>query len=310
MSTLDGRVARRASDLPTTVERRRHPGQAVAFVIVVLIIARIVYIVAQDPKLKWSTWNEYVLSGKVLRGLGTTLELAVISMAIGILIGVVVAIMRLSSNRYLRGVSWTYIWVFRSVPLLLQVLIWGNLGLFFGRLYLQVPFTHVAIISLSTNSVFTPFVASIVALALHEGPYMGEIVRGGVLAVPTGQVEATQALALSRGQALRHVILPQALRVIVPPTGNQVINLLKATSLVSVVAGGDLLTVTSNIAANNFRTVELLFVAAFWYLVVTAVAGVGQSALERRTQRSSRTSSVRTGDQPGPAVALSNDGSL
>jgi polar amino acid transport system permease protein len=285
---VGGAASGRATQLPAAVGKRHHPGQAVAFVFIVIVAVLILRSIAEDPKIHWSVWKQYVLNHQVLTGLWTTIELSVISMAGGIVLGVVLALMRLSASRYLRLVSWVYIWIVRSVPLLLWILLWGNLGLFFDQIHIGVPFTHLALVDVSTNSVFTPFVASIVALALNEGPYMGEIVRGGILSVPAGQSEAATAFGLTRGQAMRHVILPQAMRAIIPPTGNQVINMLKATSLVSVVAGGDLLTQTSNIAANNFHTIELLFVAAFWYLVVTGLASIGQAVLERRVQRSSR----------------------
>lgn len=287
-ASAGGAATGRAAQLPTKMEGSRHTGQAVAFVVIIVVAVLVVRSVAADPKIHWTVWRQYVLNHQVLSGLWTTVELSVIAMAGGIVLGVALALMRLSSSWYLRVVSWTYIWIGRSVPLLLWILLWGNLGLFWDNIHVGIPFTHAALVDVPMSSVFTPFVASVVALALNEGPYMAEIVRGGILSVHSGQSEATLALGMTRGKALRHVILPQALRAIIPPTGNQVINMLKATSLVSVVAGGDLLTEAQNIAANNFRTVELLFVAAFWYLIVTGLASIGQAALERRVHRSTR----------------------
>ncbi|BBA95484.1 putative polar amino acid ABC transporter inner membrane subunit [Actinacidiphila reveromycinica] len=294
-------AARRREELSAPPERSRHLGQVVAFLVTAVIAWKVVAFVAADPKLTWGVWRKYLFSGEVLHGLVTTVELSVIAMAAGIVLGVAVALMRLSANRYLRTVSWMYVWVIRSVPLLLQILIIGNLGLFFDTVHLTVPLVHLTLVDQPTNKVFTPFVASVVALSINEAPYMAEIVRGGILSVAGGQTEAAEALAMTRAQTMRHVVLPQALRTIIPPTGNQVVNMLKATSLVSVVAGGDLLTVTTNLAANNFRTLEMLFVATFWYLVLTVLATAGQSLLERRSNRSRRQAEVRGGNDRAAA---------
>ncbi len=182
--------------------------------------------------------------------------------------------MRLSPSPVLRLGSGFYTWVFRGTPLLVQILLWGNLALLFEHIG---PF--------DTNSVMTPFVASVVALGLNEAAYMAEVVRGGILAVDRGQFDASLALGMPRALAMRRIILPQALRVIIPPAGNQFISLLKATSLVSVIAGGDLLTAAENISSANLHTIELMLVATFWYLAITTVTSLGQFALERRLAR-------------------------
>jgi polar amino acid transport system permease protein len=186
--------------------------------------------------------------------------------------------MRLSHNRVLSTVSWFYIWLFRGTPVLVQLLVWFNLALFFPRF-------GFGPVSADTNDLIRPFVAALLALALNEAAYMAEVVRGGILAVDPGQNEASQALGMTRGQSMRHIVLPQAMRVIIPPTGNETITMLKTTSLVLVVGAGDLLTRTSAIAAKNFATIEMLFVASFWYLVLTSIASWGQYHLERRFAR-------------------------
>jgi polar amino acid transport system permease protein len=167
-----------------------------------------------------------------------------------------------------------YSWLFRGTPLLVQILLWGNLALLFQHIG---PF--------NTNAVLTPFIASVVALGLNEAAYMSEVVRAGIISVDQGQHSAATALGMPRMLAMRRIILPQALRMIIPPTGNQFISLLKATSLVSVIAGGDLLTQAENISSANLHTIELMFVATFWYLVLTTITSVGQFFLERRLGR-------------------------
>ena len=177
--------------------------------------------------------------------------------------------------RQLRLGSGLYVWLLRGTPLLVQILVWGNFALLFATIG---PF--------KTNDLLTPFVASLVALGLNEAAYMAEIVRAGILAVDRGQHEASLALGMSRALALRRIVLPQALRVIIPPAGNQFVSLLKATSLVSVIAGGDLLTAAQNISSANLHTIELMLVATFWYLAITSISSLGQLYIERRLGRS------------------------
>ncbi|MDE2572518.1 MAG: amino acid ABC transporter permease [bacterium] len=210
----------------------------------------------------------------MLRGLQITIVLAVLSEIIGIALGILLAVMRLSPGTVLRLGSGFYVWLFRGTPLLVQILIWGNLALLFEYIG---PF--------KTTTLMTPFVASVVALGLNEGAYMAEIMRAGIVAVDRGQLDASLALGMSSALALRRIVLPQALRAIVSPAGNQFISLLKATSLVSVIAGGDLLTVAENISPANLRSIELTLVAALWYLVLTTVTSVGQYFMERRLGR-------------------------
>jgi len=250
------------------------PGLWLGSAIVVVLAALVALSVFRNPNIRHDVIAQYQFAPAILRGLELTVVLAVLAAAIGLVLGVVLAMMRISSSAILRIASAGYTWLVRGTPLLVQILIWGNLALLFENLG---PFR--------TNDVITPFVASVIALGLNEAAYMAEIVRAGILAVDRGQVDASLALGMARGLAMRRIILPQALRVIVPPAGNQFISLLKATSLVSVIAGGDLLTAAENIASANLHTIELMLVATFWYLVLTTITSIAQHVAERRLGR-------------------------
>ncbi|WP_169566281.1 amino acid ABC transporter permease [Microbacterium luticocti] len=275
-------------DVPDLIAPRLHLGRWVSGLLVAALAVGVGVSVFTNPNIDHATVKDFFFSPAILTGLGTTILLAVVAQALGIVIGLLVALLRMSRNPVAAVVGWVYVWLFRGIPLLVQVLIWGNFALFYRRIDIGIPGTDVLWASWDTNAVLTPFVASLLALSLNEAAYMAEIIRGGMLSVATGQHEAARALGLSRSQALVKVILPQVLRVIIPPTGNQFINMLKMTSLVSVIAGGDLLTQAQNIAAGNLQTMELLFVASGWYLVCTTIASIAQSILERRFDRGHR----------------------
>jgi polar amino acid transport system permease protein len=243
--------------------------------LVVVLASLLAVSILRNPNIQHGVVAQYQFAPAILRGLRTTIVLALAAAAIGIVLGVLLALMRTSSSTVLRLASAFYTWLLRGTPLLVQILVWGNLALLFEHLG---PF--------KTNDVMTPFIASVIALGLNEGAYMAEIVRAGIIGVDRGQHDAALALGMSRLLAMRRIILPQALRVIVPPAGNQFISLLKATSLVSVIAGGDLLTAAENIASANLHTIELMLVATFWYLVLTTITSVGQYFVERRLARS------------------------
>ncbi len=284
----DSQASSPRARVPFKAIPRRRYGQAVTAVVAVAAVAMLIIAVWQNPNIHHGTITQYLTAKPIMDGLVTTIKLTVISGIVGWCVGVVVAVMRMSKNRVLSVLSWFYIWVFRGTPLLVQLLFWGYFALLFKNLVIGVPFTDIWLIKVDTNTAITAFVASILGLGLNEGAYMAEIVRGGILAVDKGQTEAAAALGMTPAQTMRRVILPQALRVIIPPTGNQFINLLKASSLVMVIAGGDLLTKAQNIAAVNFRTIELLIVATFWYFVIVSLANVGQHMLERRAARGHR----------------------
>ena len=258
----------------------RRPGRWVAAAIILYLAAAIVKSVATNPRFEWGIIRHYFTSSRVLQGLITTLELTVLCMAIGIAIGIVLAVMRLSPNPLVSSASWLYIWFFRGTPVLVQILFWGFIAALYPTLSLGIPlgpqFVHF-----SANSTITPFVAGMLALGLNEGAYMAEIVRAGFISVDEGQTEAAQSLGMTRLQTMRRIVLPQAMRVIVPPTGNETISMLKTTSLVSVIAVTDLLYSVQLIYAVNYRTIPLLIVASIWYLIVTTVLSFGQYYLER-----------------------------
>jgi len=263
----------------------KHYGQAILAVVILVFTASFIYSVATNPKLDFGVFFQYLTAEVVLRGIVVTFALTLISMTAGTLLGVLLAIARLSENRVLRGLSSTYIWFFRGVPLLVQILIWGNFALLFSFLTIGVPFTDIAFLQVPTNAVLTTFVAACIALSLHEAAYMAEVVRGGILGVDSGQAEAAVALGMTGGHAMRRIILPQAMRIILPPTGNQLITLFKSSSLVSIIAGQDLMTAVQTIGLTNYRVVELLFVGTFWYLVIVSVLTVVQRVIERRASR-------------------------
>ena len=263
----------------------RRYGQIVVAIIIVVIAVWLFVTLAQNKNFDYSVVGQYVFSTGILQGLGITLELTIIGMAIGIVVGVLVAAARMSNNYVLRYLGGFYVWLFRGVPLLVQILIWGNFALLFRTLDIGIPFTGITFAQFDTNAVLTTFVASCLGLGLNEGAYMAEVVRGGIISVDHGQAEAATALGMSSSTVLARIILPQAFRSIIPPTGNQLITLLKSSTLVSVISGGDLLTTATNISSVNYRTLELLIVATFWYLVVVSLLSIGQRVLERRASR-------------------------
>jgi polar amino acid transport system permease protein len=268
----------------------RHPGRWVAAAIVLVVAASIIRSVVTNTGpnkgFQWGTVGHYLFDSRILHGVTVTLELTELSMAIGIVLGIVAAVMRLSPNPIVSTASWLYIWFFRGTPLLVQLLFWGFIGALYPTITLGVPFGGPAVVHASANSLITPFVAALLGFGLNEGAYMSEIVRAGIIAVDEGQSEAAMSLGMSRLQIMRLIVLPQAMRVIIPPTGNETISMLKNTSLVIVLgAVFDLLFEAQQIYAANYKTIPLLIVASIWYLVMTSIAYVGQYFIERRFGR-------------------------
>jgi polar amino acid transport system permease protein len=259
----------------------RHPGRWVVAALTIVLAADIVYSVATNANFHWDVFGQYFTSTRVLNGLVATIELTVVSMAIGIVLGVVLAVMRLSPNPLVAGFSWFYIWFFRGTPVLVQLLFWSFIAALYPKVSLGIPFGGPVLVQGSANAVITAFVAAILGLGLNEGAYMAEIVRAGILSVDEGQTEAAHALGMTRLQTMRRIVLPQAMRVIVPPTGNETISMLKTSSLVSVIAYSELLYSVQLIYAVNFRQIPLLMVACVWYLIVTTILSIGQYYLER-----------------------------
>ncbi len=262
----------------------RHPGRWIIVAVLAVLTAMLVHTVLTNEGFGWPVVGRYLFSGPILNGLSNTLLLTVLSMVIGIAGGIGLAVMRLSPNPILTSTAGVYIWLFRGTPLIAQLLFWNFLSALYPRLGLGIPFGPT-FVSFDTNSLITPFAACLLGLGLNEAAYMAEIVRGGLQSVDQGQAEAAGALGLSRTQALRRVILPQAMRVIIPPTGNETISMLKTTSLVVVIGYFELLTSAQRIYSVNFQTIPLLIVAAAWYLALTSILSVGQGFVERRYGR-------------------------
>lgn len=264
----------------------RRPGRWIAAAIVVVVAAALIRSVVTNPRFEWNVVGEYLFDRRILEGLLVTIELTVIAMAIGIALGVLLAVMRLSANPLVAGASWLYIWFFRGTPVLVQLLFWYYIAALYPKLGLGIPFGP-AFVHPNVNTLITAFRAGILGLGLNEGAYMAEIVRAGMISVDEGQTDAAQSLGMSRVQTLRRIVLPQAMRVIIPPTGNETISMLKTTSLASVIAVTELLYSAEQIFAVNYKTIQLLIVASIWYIVCTSVLYVGQHYLERHYGRGS-----------------------
>ncbi|WP_169580578.1 MULTISPECIES: amino acid ABC transporter permease [Microbacterium] len=270
---------------PITTVPLRHPWRWVSGVIVGLLTASLILAFAQNPAIDWPTVGEYLFAPLTLQGLATTIYLTIAAMVIGLGGGIVVAVMRLSPNPVLRVVSGLFVWVFRGTPVLLQLIFWGFIGAFLPKIVLGIPFTSIEFWSIETSMLIPATVAALLALGLNEMAYASEIVRAGILSVDHGQTEAAYSLGMSPARTMRRIILPQAMRVIVPPMGNEVITMLKTTALVSVIAGRDLMSNLQMAYAQNFKIIPLLVVAAIWYLALTSILAIPQAWLERRYGR-------------------------
>jgi polar amino acid transport system permease protein len=270
----------------------RHPGRWIAAAIILVIAASIVRSIitgagsktVPNSGFEWNVVGQYLFDSRILHGAVTTIYMTFLAMAVGIILGVIAAVMRLSPNPIVSGASWLYIWFFRGTPLLVQILFWYNLQALFPTIALGIPFGP-AFIHAHANTVITTLVAGLLALGLNEGAYMSEIVRAGIISVDEGQTHAAQSLGMSRLQIMRLIVLPQAMRVIIPPTGNETISMLKNTSLLSVISFGELLFAAQTIYDVNYKVIPLLIVASIWYLVMTSVLYVGQYFIERRYGR-------------------------
>ncbi len=246
-----------------------------------LLVLGVFASVATNPAFEWPVVAEYMLDRQILLGLARTLELTVTAMAIGLALGTALAMMRLSQNLLLSTVSWAYIWFFRSVPALVQLIFWYNFGALYPRIALRVPFGP-ELFSANTNTLITPMFAALAGLGLAQAAYTAEVIRGGVISVSHGQTRAALALGMRPLTIFRRIVFPQAMRVIIPPVGNEVISMVKNTSLVSVIALAELLYTAQLIYARTYETIPLLIVASLWYLAVVSVLSVGQHVLERR----------------------------
>jgi polar amino acid transport system permease protein len=258
----------------------RHPGRWVSAVVVLVLFAMAVHTVVTNGRFQWGIVGSYFAAGSIMRGLVLTLWLTAAVMVCGFLLGIILAAMRLSANPVLRTVSFGYVWLVRSVPPLVQLLFWFEIASLYPQLSLGIPFGP-AFATVKTAHLFSGILAAFVGLTVDTAAFSAEIVRGGLVSVERGQSEAAQALGLPRGRIFRRIVLPQAMPAIVPATGNLLIGLVKATSIVSVIAVQDLLYSVQLIYQQNFLVIPLLLVATVWYIIITTLLSAGQYFIER-----------------------------
>ncbi|MEV0918232.1 amino acid ABC transporter permease [Streptomyces sp. NPDC049967] len=254
----------------------RRTGQWTAAVAVLVLLALALNSVIRNDAFQWDVVGDYFLTTAVLRGLWLTLWLTALVMVLGFALGTLLAVLRLSANRVLQAVGWGYVWLFRSTPILVQLLFWFNIGALYPE-----------ILGVRTVNLLGPVTVAVIGLTLHEAAYAAEVVRGGILSVERGQLEAAQSLGLGPWRRLRRIVLPQAMRSIVPPAGNMLIGTLKGTSIVSIIAVQDLLYSVQLVYHRTYQVIPLLLVATLWYVVVTSVLSVGQHYVERHYARGS-----------------------
>ena len=260
---------------------RRYYGRITASVVILLLVAMLVNAFAHG-NIEWRYVGQFFTAQAILQGVMNTLIMSILAMMLGVVFGVVAAIMYMSPNPVLHYIAVVYAWIFRGTPLILQLLLWFNLALVFP--VISIP----GLFSVQTVHVMTPFLAALLGLSINQGAYTSEVVRAGLLSVDIGQYEAAKSIGMPRLQALRRIILPQAMRVILPPIGNEFISMIKTTSLASMIQYSELLYNTQNIYFANARVMELLFVAGIWYLMIVTVLSFGQSQLERYFSRGHR----------------------
>ena len=267
---------------PERIEAKplRHPGRWITAAILVALFILFIVDAAGRDAYGWSTYRAYIFDTRILTAAGHTLALTVLSMIIGVVLGVVLAVMRMSPNPVFKSIAWLYLWVFRGTPIYVQLVFWGLIGAIYQSINLG--FTEVSLDALTSSA----FALAVIGLGLNEAGYMAEIVRSGVNSVPAGQIEASKALGMGWGMTMRRTVLPQAMRIIIPPTGNEFISLLKTSSLVVAVPYSlELYGRSQDIAAALFEPVPMLLVAATWYLIITSILMVGQHYLERYFDR-------------------------
>src|ERR671912_1755653 len=275
----------------------RHPGRWVAIVILAIVAAMFVHMLLTNDASRWRLISKNLFRPPVLQGVRTSLTLTVLSMVIGVTLGIVIAMMRLSPNPILSGAAWLYTWFFRAVPRIVLLILFGNLGILYASYGFGLPFDrqlgdlvgidlNARLFSLDARTILTGFMAGLLGLALSEAAYMAEIVRAGMKAVDPGQQEAAHALGMSRGTTMRRIVLPQAMRVIIPPTGNETIAMLKDTSLlIAVPVTSELNFQLRAIGSRTFQVIPMAVASILWYLALTSLLMVGQYFLEKRFSR-------------------------
>lgn len=278
----------RSSKLPDHTYRRIHAWRVTSGVIVLVLVLYAVQNIFSNPRFEWDVVGDYFLDPRILDGVVTTLWITAVSMVAGSLLGVVLGACRLSDNPVVASAAVFYLWLFRGTPVLVQLFLWYNIGALYPFLELKVPFGGPTLFSVDANELIVPLTAALLGLSLHLTAYMGEIFRGGIISVDSGQQEAAYAFGLPPGHTMFRIILPQALPAILPAAANQLIALLKYTSLISVLSVTELLYSAQLIYYQNFKVIPLLMVATIWYLTVTTVLSIGQYFLELRLSRSTR----------------------
>ncbi|MEO3824917.1 amino acid ABC transporter permease [Actinomadura sp. B10D3] len=258
----------------------RHPGRWLGAAVILVLVAMFINFLLTSDALEWSEQWKYLYSDPVLKGVRNTVWLTLAAMVGGIVLGIVLALMRLSANPLLSGAAWVYLWFFRGTPLYTQLLIWGAIGTLFPTVGIGIPFGP-EFETWKTQELVNAAIAASLGLILNEAAYMAEIVRAGILSVDEGQQEAASALGMSRMQTMRRIVLPQAMRVIVPPTGNESISMLKNTSLVAAVPYSELTFTAQTIYATTYKIIPMLVMACLWYLLISSVMMIGQYYLER-----------------------------
>lgn len=283
----------------------RHWGRWLGAAILIYLGIALAWSLIHNENVGWPIIRRYLFDELILRGILVTLELTVIAMVMGIVGGTILAVMRLSENPILQAISWLFIWLFRGVPLLVQIIFWGFLGALYPKIFIGLPLTGITFAELDTNALIGSFTAGVLALGINEAAYSSELVRAGIISVDKGQTEAALSLGMSSSLAMRRVVLPQAMRVIIPPMGNETITMLKMTSLVAVISGTELMTVVQAIYSQNFEQIPLLIVASLWYLFFVTLLSIAQYFLERRFGRGFGTRDDRsagTGTTLGPGA--------
>jgi polar amino acid transport system permease protein len=274
-----------ASAKPIKAIKLRHPWRTFFAVVVIIVAVLFIIDAAGRPAYDWPSVAKYVFDRRVIGAAFNTLQLTIYSMIIGIILGIILAVMRLSPNPVVKSVAWVYLWIFRGTPVYVQLVFWGLLAVIYQSIDIGIPFMHPWI-SFKTTAALNAFTLAVIGLALNEAAYMAEIVRAGILSVDKGQEEASKALGMSWSQTMNRITIPQAMRIIIPPTGNDVISMLKTTSLVTAVPYAfDLYTRTRDIASETFNPIPLLIVASIWYLFFTSIMMIGQYYLEKRYAR-------------------------
>jgi polar amino acid transport system permease protein len=264
----------------------RHPGRWVTVVVLAVLFAMLMHTLVVNPAWQWHLFAKYFFTGTVMHGLLATLELTVLAMLIGVVLGTIIAIMRLSPNPVVSGAAWIYVWFFRGTPILVQIVFWSFIASLYPYLSLGIPFGHEFVI-FNSNKLIPLFLGVVLGLGLNEAAYMAEIVRAGILSVDSGQTEAASALGMRRLDIMQRIVLPQAMRVVIPPTGNETISMLKTTSLAAFASFVELFKATQDISANIFKQIPLLMVASVWYLIFTSVLSAIQYYIERYYARGS-----------------------